>query len=294
MTAKDVMDVVGGFFEFVLKLVFAVVIAVAIFVGWGVGIEPGQIEVKQAKVESDGWRAALPQLRIVVLSDLHIGSPHIDLAKLEQIVAATNAQNPDLVLLLGDFLPSDYFGADIPPAVFGPVLGELKAKFGVMAVLGEKDWGERGGALRSALAKAEIRVLQNQAAPIRLAKGKRAWIVGLADWAAPSGPDYAKAARKIPKGEPVLVLVHNPARITDIPSNVVGVFAGHTLGGLINVPTYGGLVMPDGVPARFARGLVEENGVKMFISAGIGTAAYPIRFNTPPEITVVTVSSTAK
>ena len=294
MTAKDVMEVIGAFFEFLLKLVFAVVIAVSIFVAWGVGFEPGQIELRQAKVESERWRATLPQLKVVVLSDLHIGSPHINLAKLAQIVAAANAQNPDIILLLGDFLPENYIGKDIPPAAFGPVLGKLKAKFGVMAVLGEKDWGERGGALRSALAKAKIRVLQNQAAPIRLAKGKRAWIVGLADYAAPAGPDYAKAARKIPKGEPVLVLVHNPARISDIPSSVVGVFAGHTLGGLINIPSYDGLVMPNGVPARFSRGLVEENGTKMYVSAGIGTAAYPIRINTPPEIVVVTVSSTAK
>ena len=43
-------------------------------------------------------------LRIAVLSDLHVGSPHVGLDKLRRIVERTNAENPDLVVLLGDFV----------------------------------------------------------------------------------------------------------------------------------------------------------------------------------------------
>jgi len=57
--------------------------------------------VRHPQMELPGWPS---ELRIAVLSDLHIGSPHVGLDKLRRIVEKTNAENPSLVVLLGDFV----------------------------------------------------------------------------------------------------------------------------------------------------------------------------------------------
>src|ERR1044071_1081081 len=49
-------------------------------------------------------------LRIAVLSDVHGGAPYIDEAKLDLIVARTNAAKPDLILLTGDYVIADVLG----------------------------------------------------------------------------------------------------------------------------------------------------------------------------------------
>ena len=59
---------------------------------WAFVIEPGRLVVRQYVLPIP----ALPPLRIAALSDLHVGAPHISLAKLRQIVATTNAAQPDL------------------------------------------------------------------------------------------------------------------------------------------------------------------------------------------------------
>lgn len=287
---KDFFEIVIVLINFFFKLIFGVVVIVGMLVGYGIAVEPGQLSLTEVRIESKQWPTLTPALRIAVISDLHVGAPHIDIAKLENIVETVNSWKPDLVVLLGDFMPENYFRTGIPPAEFVPVLGRFSARYGIVTVLGERDWGVGSKALRDALARARITVLHNQAIPLKLPKGKRVWIVGLADPASPDKPNYGRAARKVPKKEPVIALAHNPSAISGIPFTASAILAGHSLGGLVNVPEYGVLLMPVDMPKRFMHGLFLEDEKKIFVTSGIGTAAYPIRLNNPPEIALVTVA----
>jgi uncharacterized protein len=73
-------------------------------VTWAFVIEPDRLFVKESRLPLPNWPKPLSGLRIAALADLHIGAPHMDLGKLPQIVALTNAQEPDLILLLGDYV----------------------------------------------------------------------------------------------------------------------------------------------------------------------------------------------
>ena len=64
---------------------------------WAVLIEPGLIKLREVRIASERWPTGKSPLRIAVLGDLHVGAPHIDLAKLDEVVARVNAQRPDLV-----------------------------------------------------------------------------------------------------------------------------------------------------------------------------------------------------
>src|SRR5262249_4525826 len=75
------------------------------------------------------------------LSDFHTGSHSDDVARLEGIVAEARAFNPDLVLLGGDFVNMQLFGAGrVPPKVIAAVLARLDARYGQFAVLGNHDY----------------------------------------------------------------------------------------------------------------------------------------------------------
>ncbi len=280
----------SGFISFVVgalsKLVFLAAILGAGGLVWGVMHEPAQLRYTPVRAKMMQWPQHWDPVKFAVMTDLHVGSPHIDLEKLEQLVSWVNGIEPDIVLLLGEFTPKDYFSRPVAPASYAPVLGKLRANYGVFALPAGRDLWRRGGGVADALKRSGIEVLQDSAAPVRLSKNKRIWIAGLGDDPA----SYDNLIARLPKGEPVFAMVHNPTRLAEIPFKVGVVFAGSTYGGIADIPSYGPLLMPTGIPRRYAYGLVEEQQRLMYVSGGIGTGEYPIRLNMLPEIAVITVA----
>jgi predicted MPP superfamily phosphohydrolase len=282
------VEIVGAIFGVILKLVFAVAVMVVVFISWGAGIEPGLLRVTATEIRTPAWQTYWSPLKIAVVSDLHVGSPHIDTEHLEFIVETVNAQKPDVVLLLGDFMADGYYER-VRPSVFAPVLGKLSARRGVFAVLGEHDWRTGDASVLNALKKARIRVLRNQAAAVKIGK-RRFWIVGLASPASGARPSYKKAAKGIPRGEPVFVMMHNPVQIDVVPASVTASFAGHTHGGLFNIPFADHVkLVPADTDESLARGLIRIGRKTLFVSSGIGSNGIPLRINLRPEISIVTI-----
>ena len=113
----------------------------AALLGWAVIVEPGRLVVRETRVLSARWPRDRPPLRIAVLTDLHVGSFRNGLARLDEVVARTNAQRPDLVVILGDLVIHDVIlGRFVPPEAPAARLAGLRAPLGVMAVLGNHDW----------------------------------------------------------------------------------------------------------------------------------------------------------
>ncbi len=283
------VELIAATFGLLFKLIFAVAVMTIIFLSWGLGIEPGLLRVTATEIRTPSWETYWSPLRIAVLSDLHVGSPHIDSEHLESIVATVNAQEPDIVLLLGDYMADGFYEA-VPPATFAPILGRLSARHGVFAILGEHDWRTGDASVRDALQRAGIRVLSNEAAAVRPAQNRRFWLVGLSDPSSGERPDYRKAARNVRRGEPVFVMMHNPIHVYRIPPTVAASFAGHTHGGLLNIP-YADHVMlvPADTDKSLARGLIRTAGKTLFVSSGIGSNSIPLRINLRPEIAIVTI-----
>lgn len=278
---------IGQLLGFLSKLVlFLVLLAVGAGV-WGIMQEPGQLRYTHMKIKSAQWPQFWQPLKIVVVSDLHVGSPYIGLAKLESVVEMINHAKPDVVLLLGSFMPGDFFKTPISPRDFAPILARIKAKSAVLALPGIRDFQNGSRELANALKKANITLLSDNAVSITVSPKKRFWIIGFGD----NPTKYPTVMAQLPKGEPVFAMVHNPARFPAIPRKANVVFAGYTHGGLVNIPEFPIPVLPSGVPKKYAYGLVRENDHQMFVTAGVGTDEYPIRLNNIPEILVVTVVS---
>jgi uncharacterized protein len=257
---------------------------------WAFVIEPNRLIVHEKTIAMSAWPNSLTGLRVAALSDIHAGSPFIDTDKLRLIVDRTNEAKPDVIVLLGDYMVTDnWHSKPVAPEVIAAALQNLKAPFGVYAVLGNHDWWYDRGRLRTAFERHGIRVVDNDV--VRLEKnGHPFWLVGIADaWSLTD--DIAGTAKRIPNGEPAIALTHNPDILPRFPPAFLLTLAGHTHGGQVNLPFLGRRIVPSMFGQRYAAGYVQEEGKHMFVTTGIGTSVFPVRFRVPPEIAVLTLTA---
>jgi uncharacterized protein len=255
---------------------------------WGFLIEPNRLIVRPETIAIDKWPPELSGLRIAVIGDVHTGAPFINDAKLQKIVELTNQQQPDLIVLLGDYMsPNSWHSHQVLPEVTAAAFRNLKAPLGVYAVLGNHDWWYSGDKVRHAFEQNGIHVLDNEVAEVHW-KGGSFWLVGLADlWTRPQR--IAETLAQVPQGANIIALTHNPDIFLNLPERVPLLLAAHTHGGQVNLPLIGRPVEPSDYGQRYAAGHVYEKGHHLFVTTGIGTSILPVRFRVTPEIVLLRV-----
>ena len=242
--------------------------------------EQSELRVRRVPLSLPAWHAE--PLRIAVASDFHAGAPDVDVERLGEIVDVIHAQSPDIVLLPGDFIDQDIaLGEEIRHEEIASALGRLGAPLGVFAVLGNHDWVHDGKRMARALSDAGIRVLENQAVPVR-----DFWIAALGDQMTREA-DLEGTLAQVPPDASVLLLAHNPDVFPRVPASVALTVAGHTHGAQVDIPVLRDKVTPSKYGARYAGGHVEEGGRHLYASTGIGTSRLPIRFRAKPEVAVL-------
>ncbi len=131
-------------------------------------------------------------------------------------------------------------------------------------------------------------VLDNEALRLDRA-GQPLWLVGIAD-ALTGNPRIDVALGKVPAGDPVVLLTHNPDLFDhEVPERVVLTLAGHTHGGQVRLPLIGAPIVPSAFGQRYAEGIVVEGKRTLFVTPGIGTSVLPIRLGVPPEISLLSL-----
>jgi len=268
----------------------AIVLFLAGLVIWGFFIEPGRLVTVEQTIAIDNWPQPLDGLRIAVLADIHVDNWFITEKKVRTIVERTNQQQPDLIVILGDYMSSGGWATSrVEPQVFGPWLKDLRAPLGVYSVLGNHDSWYSSAKVRRALEQNGIKVLDNESAKVD-ARGTSLWLVGLADlWTRPQM--IADTVATVPQGQPVIALTHNPDIFPNVPPRVQLVLAGLTHGGQVRFPILGSVVQSSDYGDRWERGHVFEDNHHLFVTSGIGTSIIPVRFGLPPEIVILTLKS---
>ena len=267
------------------------------------GLGVGDIEVRAETLALPAWPKSLSGLRLAVIADLHAGSPQIDEERIERIVDRVNRESVDLVALLGDYIDTEVALSEwIEPERIAQRLGQLQARLGVYAVLGNHDWAHAGARMCAALRDARITLLENQAVAVdarrmhaRAAAGRSAaarragaafWIAGLGDLMKRTA-DLEGTLAQVPLGQPVLLFSHNPDVFPRVPESVALTLSGHTHGAQVDIPVLRDRLTPSRFGARYTGGHIEEGGRHLYVSDGIGTSRLPIRFRAKPEIPVL-------
>jgi predicted MPP superfamily phosphohydrolase len=241
--------------------------------------------VRTARVAVAGWPSGEPPLRLLLMSDIHVGGPDMPPARLRRIVAQVNRLRPDIVLIAGDFitdkrLATRHYSHDEAVA---PLAG-LRPRLATLAVLGNHDHWRDAAAARRALARAGIRLLENDAVQV----GPVA-VGGLDDDFTDRAdlPATLAALRKL--GGPRLILSHSPDPFAEPAPDAFLMLAGHTHCGQVAPPLIGPLSTMSDYGRRYACGLVREGGRTLVVTAGLGTSGIPLRLGAVPDMWLVEI-----
>ncbi len=250
--------------------------------------------VSRRRITLEGLPEAFSGLRIAQLTDLH-HSDIVPLGYLDECIEITNALNPDLVVLTGDYvtMDEDVGRPEIRKRFVEPLeslLGRLRADLGVYAVMGNHDVAAAYHEVTEVMARAGIPLLQDSNILLERA-GQHLPLVGLRDFGT-EVIDLRKAFEGIDPAAPAIVLMHNPDLFPEMedPRNAL-IFAGHTHGGQVRIPFYGALPghIPSRYGSRYAEGLFQEGGRTMLVNRGLGVIRTRVRINCRPEIALVTL-----
>ena len=268
----------------------AIILLIGLLAFWGFLIEPNRLVVREHTIQMNNWPKELSGLRVAVLSDIHVDGWFVDDKKLRSIVERTNALQPELVVILGDYMSSEgLVTSEVEPEVFAPVLKDLRAPLGVYSVMGNHDSWYDVAKVRSALKQNGINVLEDESLELK-ARGVSMWLIGFNDlWTKP--PKIPETLHNVPQTVPQIALTHNPDIFPRIPQHVSLVLAGHTHGGQVRFPLVGAVVHSSNFGERYVRGHVVENDHHLFVTTGIGTSILPVRFGVTPEIVLLTLKS---
>lgn len=231
-------------------------------------------------------------LRIVQLSDFHYDR-YVDVRVITSAVQAANQLQPDLVVLTGDFVTQGPFtGQYDPPSArdaepCSHILSRLRSRLGIFAVLGNHDYYTDPNVVAEILRSRGFRVLRNQSFAVE-ENGARLWIAGVNDVVA-GADDLEAALQQVPPSEPVVLLAHEPDFADWVPPHRVDLqLSGHSHGGQIVLPVIGPPYLPP-LARKYPWGLRRLGPLTLYTNRGVGTITLPVRFNCPPEITLLTL-----
>lgn len=286
----------------------AVVCFVVMWYGALIGRE--RIAVEKVEVDFPNLPVAFNGLRIVQLSDLHVGTWGDNPEFLERIVAQVNALNPDIVLFTGDIVNRQT--SELDP--FIDILGGIKVKVGVFSVLGNHDYGDYADwhspaekeANNRRLAEVQKqmgwRLLNNESVTLKAGNDSLV-LIGVENWGDPPFKQYGSLKAAYPgegkkgslnDGEFKILLTHNPAHWHDEVrevSNIDLTLSGHTHAMQMRLKV--GRFQWSPAEWRYPEwgGLYEDtlggHLKKIYVNIGAGEVGMPFRIGADSEVTLL-------
>ncbi len=262
--------------------------------------EADSLSVETRKIAIQGLQSPL---KIAQLSDIHWdGGASVGWSLIERAVDRINAESVDLVALTGDFVTRP------PEPIFAlaPLLGRIKARHGLFAVLGNHDnaLAHSRRTVAGALRKAQVEVLENRwTAVAGLA------IAGTGDfWFGPFEPEQIFTSVRAKR--PTLLLSHNPDAFWPMGERRIDLqLSGHTHGGQVRLPVIGPILpwlgrtrqvlkryLPEFAEALPGSGAIirsgswgghyQQGGNQLYVSRGLGRFR-KLSIGCPPELTFI-------
>lgn len=285
----------------------SIILCSGIFLIIGYGIWKGRydINIENHDIYFDTFPESLNGLRVVQLSDIHLGSYGKNPKALLETVKIVSEIKPDLLLFTGDIVNN--FGSEM--SGFEPYLQQLTAKYGKFAILGNHDYGdysdwpdsiskaENLNTIHTGLTNAGFTLLLNRWKCVAI-KDTSICLIGVENWGHKPFPQYARldlAMDSLPPNSFNILMSHDPAHwkskiIKD--TNIPLTLSGHTHGGQFSIKIAGIEFSPLYFYQKCWGGLYQTGNQYLYVNRGLGTIGYPGRIDMRPEITVLTLHRT--
>ena len=258
--------------------------------GYGIVRANGDFELPEIAVKLDRLPPQLEGLRIVHVSDIHIG-PVLDGRFIDHLVEQANALRPDLVCITGDLVDGSVrsLGDEVGR------LTKLKSRYGVAFTTGNHEYYSGAWPWLEFIRGLGFHVLENQR--IRVGDpgpgGASFDLAGIHDWQGPSfhpafTPNLKRALLGRDPERELVLMAHQPKQIAMAEGMGVGLqLSGHT---------HGGQVWPFGLATHLVEPYlkghhVHHDGTQIYVSCGAGYWGPPIRVGAPPEIASIILTS---
>lgn len=253
-----------------------------------------RLVVREVEARVPGLASAFDGLRIVQISDLHVG-PHTSRRFMTRVAETVGRAVPDVIAVTGDVV--DDRAEDV--TWYAAVFARLRAPLGVYVIPGNHDiyagWDAVAQSLRQ---RTDTTILVNESRVVER-RGARLAIVGTGDpaasarrrsWVAPSNaaPDVERALADVPYATTTIAFAHNPVLWPGLAERGVALtLSGHTHWGQLALPRYGWSVASPFL--KYAMGAHRAGDSLLYINPGTGYWGIPFRIGAYPEITIVTL-----
>jgi uncharacterized protein len=269
----------------------ALVVALLVLLAGYIGSK--RLMVREVEARVPGLDSAFDGLRIVQISDLHVG-PHTSRRFMGRVAETVVRAAPDVIAVTGDVV--DDRAEDV--AWYAAAFARLRAPLGVYLIPGNHDiyagWDAVANSLRQ---RTDTTILVNESRVVER-RGARLAIVGTGDpaagarrqrWATSSAaPDVERALAGVPSAMTVVAFAHNPALWPGLAERGVALtLSGHTHWGQLALPRFGWSVASPFM--EYAMGAHRAGDSLLYINPGTGYWGIPFRIGAYPEITIVTL-----
>lgn len=243
-------------------------------------IEPHFIHVKHLKYQMNATKPLAKPVKIALIADLHIGLFSGREKQLKLIVKKLNEQQPDLVVVAGDWTyePENKLVSELA------ILKEIQAP--VYSVNGNHDEQYPGppiqALLKQALAENDVMDIEGQVVEFDDFR-----LIGVGDlWA---GKADMRFMPELPQDKPWVILSHNPDTVDMVPKLPQRplMLSGHTHGGQVELPFLTDYVMKKVSILGHKKGLYRHEHADVFVTVGTGMVGVPFRFRVPPTIDII-------
>lgn len=259
---------------------------------WGAVVEPFRLGVTRLALTTDRLPPGTQPIKLMHISDLHIER----LTRREdRLVRLVEAAKPDLILITGDYVNLSYNRDPQTHAQVKQLLNRLHAPFGVFATLGSPpaDLRETVVPIFDGL---PIPLMREEWKEIDLGDGRRVVLLGM-DCTHHLPTDASRLDRLVksaPNSVPQVLLYHSPELMPQASDHGLDLYlCGHTHGGQVRLPFIGPLITSSQLGRQYVMGLYVKGRTRLYVSRGVGLeglGAPRIRFLSPPEIALITLS----
>lgn len=270
------------------------------------GVTKGKyaFRILRHRVISDRLPQAFDGLKIVQISDAHLGSFIQDFEPVKKMVRLINDQQADYVFFTGDMVNA--LSDEAEPWI--EIFASIEAKQGKFSIFGNHDYADYGNhseekkrqsraRLKEIHAEMGFRLLEDENVELER-EGEKISLIGVHNWGVGFHQigDLDRAMEGITPQHFKILLSHDPSHWEhkvlgkkDIQLTLSGHTHGMQMG--IEIPSLGIKWSP--VSLRYKRwaGLYTEGEQHLHVNRGLGVLAFPGRLGMAPEITVLKLES---
>ena len=244
-------------------------------------IEPVWIDVTHVPPTLPRLAPAFCGYRVAQISDIHMGdwmTPH----RFRDVIRLVNGEAPDLIAITGDFV-TRHADRQADDLVSG--LRQLRARDGVVAVLGNHDYWSNAQVISDVLVRGSVRELANKAWTIERGAAQL-HIAGVDDiWE--EHDQFELALDALPRDGAAVLLAHEPdfAETSAASGRFDLQISGHSHGGQIAAPFVGPVHVPY-LSRKYPTDRYQVGNMIQYTNRGVGMIRPYVRFNCRPEITI--------